>query len=89
MQEHGAAAAGDPRPRIVIDLDNEIIEVIGAFEAVTRMRAADPDRLVVMTVGRILAPGIIDLNGANRKKAARPRMTVGTPPSWEELSIAQ
>jgi len=80
MQEDGAAAAGDPRPCIVIDLDNEVIKVIGAPQAVASMLTAYPDRLVVMTVGRIFTPGIVFANGANREKAPRPWMTIGTPP---------
>jgi hypothetical protein len=80
MQEYGAAAAGDPRPGVVFVLDPEVLKVIVALEAVGRLLTANPDRLVVVTVGRILAPGIIAANGTNREKAARPRMTIGTPP---------
>ena len=36
--------------------------------------------MVVMTVGRIFTPGIVFANRANREKAPRPRMTIGTPP---------
>jgi hypothetical protein len=64
----------------VVDLDDEVIKVIGALEAVARMLTADPDRLVVMTVGWIFTPGIVFTNWANRKKGPWPRMTIGTPP---------
>ena len=65
MQEDRAAAPGDPRPCVVIDLDNEVIEVIGALQTVARMLTVNPDRLVVMAVGWIFTPGIVVTNGAN------------------------
>ena len=39
MQEYRAAAAGDARRVVVIDLDNEIIEMIVAREPITALRA--------------------------------------------------
>ena len=80
MQEYGTPAAGNPRPCVVIDLDNEVIKVIGALEVIARMLTANSDRLVVMTIGWIFTPGIVFANRANRKKGPRPRMTIGTPP---------
>lgn len=80
MQEYGAAATGEPRPCIVVDLDDVVIKMIGALEAVARMLTADSDRLVVMAVGWILAPGIVFANWANREKGPWPRMTIGAPP---------
>ena len=58
MQEHRAAAAGDARPRVVIDFDNEIVEMILAREAVAVLVQGEPQRPIVMTVD-ILAPGVL------------------------------
>ena len=46
MKEHRTAAACDTRPRVVIDLDYEIIEAVIALEAVAILIAAAPDRLI-------------------------------------------
>ena len=34
MNEHGAATAGNPRPGIVIQLDDEVVQTIGAGQPV-------------------------------------------------------
>ena len=34
MHEHGAAAAGDTRPGVVVELDDEVVETIGALQPV-------------------------------------------------------
>src|SRR5438270_10398065 len=47
VQEHRAAAAGDAGPRVVVDLDDEIIEMVGALEPVTPQLASAPDPLVI------------------------------------------
>jgi hypothetical protein len=36
VDEHGAAAAGDPRPGIVVELDDEIVERVGTGKPVRR-----------------------------------------------------
>src|SRR5262245_8919615 len=80
MQEYGAAAAGNAGARVVVDLDNEIVEVVLAPQAVARLAAFEPNRLVVMAVGRVFAPGILAADRAHRQKAFRADMAVGTPP---------
>ena len=44
MDEHRAAAAGDARPGVVVDLDDEIVELVGAPQPVAGLagRAAGP-----------------------------------------------
>ena len=58
VQEHRAAAPGDARARVVIDLDDEVVEMILALQAVAAAVMIEPYRPVVMSVVRILAPGI-------------------------------
>ena len=71
MQEHGAAAAGDARARVVIDLDDEIVEMILARQPVALVVARDADRLVVMPVVGVFAPGVGGRDGARwRDKCA-------------------
>ena len=83
MNEDGAAAPLHPRPAIVIDLHHEIVERIGAPQAVPAVPAVpvgEPDRPVVATVGRILAPGIAAANAAHRQTRLRASRRVGPPP---------
>ena len=80
MQEHGAAAPGDARRGIVVDLDDEVVEMILAPQPVAGLAARETNRLVVMAVGRVFAPGILGTNRANRQEGLGPDMTVGAPP---------
>src|SRR5262245_13576778 len=88
MQEHGAAAPGNARARIVVDLDDEIVEVILAGQAVAGRTARKADRLVVMAVGRIFAPGILGTDRTDRQKAFRADMAVGAPPQAPRMEDA-
>src|ERR1700744_2809906 len=80
MKEHGAAAACDRGQRVVIDLDDVIIEMILAREPVAAGLAAESDRLIVMTAGRVFAPGIVGTYDANRQESLWSGRAVGTPP---------
>src|SRR5262245_58346676 len=80
MQEHGAAASGDARAGVVVDLDDEIVEVILALQAVAGFACGTAHRLVIVAVGRIFAPGVFGLDrpGGNVRLGAD--MAVGPPP---------
>ena len=74
------AAAGNARRAVVIDLDDEIIEVVVPREPVAGLIAVEPDRLVVMTVVRVLAPGVFGPDRAHRQQGLRADMAIGAPP---------
>src|SRR5260370_41605930 len=80
MQKYRAAAAGDARGAVVIDLDNEIIEVVVTLKPVAAASAFGPYWLVVVAACGVFAPGVFRSEGANRQKCPRPRMAVGAPP---------
>jgi hypothetical protein len=80
MQEDGAAAAGDARAAVVVDLDNEIIEPIVARQAVAATTAFQPHGPIVVAAGGVFAPGVFRADGAYRQKRGRPRVAVGAPP---------
>ena len=80
MNEHGAAAPGDAWPRIVIDLDNIIVEAVLALEAVAILIVAAPDWHVVMAFGGILRPRIARLDRAHRQERSRSNVSIGSPP---------
>src|SRR5579863_966330 len=80
VKEHRAAAAGNRGLRVVIDLDDEIVEMIVALEPVAVVIMAECERPVVMAAGGIFTPGIVGTDGANRQKGPRSRTTIGAPP---------
>ena len=80
MQEYGAAAPGNARAGVVVDFDNEIVEVIVALQAVAGLACRTPHRLVVVTVGRIFAPGIVSADRPARQMGPGADMAVGPPP---------
>lgn len=80
MQEYRAAAAGNARRGVVIDLDDEIIEVVVALESVAAVIAIQPYRPVVTAAMGVLAPAVLWLDGANRQEGSRPLVPVGAPP---------
>src|SRR5260370_36933516 len=80
MQEYRAAAPGDARRAVMIDLDDKIVEMIVALEPVSALAAISPHRLIVMAALRIFTPGVVGPDGANRQERTRPRMAVDAPP---------
>src|SRR5450759_6029241 len=80
MDEHRAAAPGHARPRVVVDLHNEVIERVGAREAIGFAAARHFDRPVVMAIGGILAPAVVRLFSLRRQSGGRARVPLGAPP---------
>jgi len=80
MQEDRAAASGDSRGGVVVDLDDEIVQVIVAPEAVPVAAEAYSHRLIIMPVGRVLSPGILGTNRLDGQQGPGPRMAVRAPP---------
>src|SRR5690348_12750884 len=80
MNEDSTAVAGDPRTRVMVDLDEEIIEPVGALEPVAWFIGRPPERPVVAPVFGIFTPGIVRRDRPNRQLRARARQTVSAPP---------
>ena len=80
VNEHRAAAAGNARPGVVVDFDNQIIEMVGAAQPVAGLSGRQPEGPIVAPVGRILAPGIVRPDSPDRQPRDRPRSAVGPPP---------
>jgi hypothetical protein len=88
VDEHGAAAAGDPRSHIVVDFDNQVVQPIGAAQKIAWFigRAAkDP---IVAPVGGVLTPGVGRPDWARRQQCTRPRQAVGPPPQPQGMKTA-
>src|SRR3954449_5840426 len=50
MDEHGAASPGDPRPRVVVDLHDKVIEMIIPPEAVAAVTGSGAKRAIIAAV---------------------------------------
>jgi hypothetical protein len=64
----------------MINLDNEIVDVVGPCEPVAAGVAGKSHRPIVIAAGGIFAPAVVGVDGANRQEGLRPQMTVGAPP---------
>ena len=84
MHEHGAAAAGDARPRVVVELDDVVVEMIGAREPVAFAFLRDMDRLIIVPVVGVLAPAVAETDSPCRQKSARARPAVSAPPQTDK-----
>src|SRR3954451_18234057 len=73
VDENRAAASGDPRPGIVVDLHDIIVEAVVAPKPVAGRLAGKPEGLIIPPVGRVLAPGGLAGDRAHRQPRARPR----------------
>jgi hypothetical protein len=80
VEEYGAAAVRDSRPRVVVELDDDVVEAVVAPQPIAPRLLRQSDRPVVAPVGRILAPGIGSADRPNRQKRARPRTAIRPPP---------
>src|SRR3974390_3517665 len=88
MDKDGAAAASDARERVVINLNDEVVEIIRAREAIGIRAKRQLYRLVVVTVARILAPAVVGANSPRRQESAWTRVPVGAPPQPLEPEVA-
>lgn len=80
MDKDGAAPAGHPRPHVVIDLDNDIVEAIFPPEPITWFNGRPAKRSVVAPVARILAPGVGAADPAHRQRGSRRHQPIRPPP---------
>ena len=86
MDENGAAAAGHARPGIVVDFDDYVVEAVAAAEPVAWFIGRAPEAVVIAPVVRVLAPGIVRADAADRQQCPRPRQAIGAPPQphWQK-----
>ncbi len=80
MQEYSAAAAGNTRPSVMVDFDDEIVEAVGAPQPVAWFIGRPVEGTVVPSIGRVFAPGVVGSDPPDRQQGARPRQAVGSPP---------
>jgi hypothetical protein len=84
MEKNRAAPPGNPRPRIVVDLDQEIVQPIGPPQPVPSRRGRPTKGTVVAAVRSLLAPGKVRRDTPDREQCRRAGMAVGSPPQPDE-----
>jgi hypothetical protein len=88
MDKDGAAAARNPRSRVVIELDNEIIQRILSRKAVGLAVLGDGDPLIVSAVVRLFAPTVISSDASHRQVRSGPDLAIGAPPQSLQTEAA-
>ena len=88
VDEDRAAAAGDARPRIVVNLDDKIIKIIRARQPIGICIRWHLDRSIIMAIGRVFAPTVRRGYPLCRKGCCWSRMPVGPPPKPPEPETA-
>src|SRR5262245_30324133 len=88
MQEYGAAPAGNPRPRVVIDFDDQVVQMVVTPEAVARLIGRATERTIVAAVTGIFAPGHGGIDADCGQPRQRLAAAVGAPPQPPEAETA-
>lgn len=80
VDENRAAAAGHARARVVVELNDQVVQMIASPQAITSLARCQAQGLVVTAVLRVFAPRIEWRDAAGRKLRLRPRRPVRAPP---------
>ena len=80
MHEHGAASACHPGAGVVVDLNDEVVEVVGSPEAVAAGAGGASKPVVIPPVCGILAPGEVGSDATGGQQGARMPVAIGPPP---------
>ena len=88
VDEDSTATTGHPRPSIVVDFNDEIVEAVVAAQAVARFSGRPLVGAVVTPIVRVLAPSVVSGDLANRQACLWPRQTVGAPPQPNRAKAA-
>jgi hypothetical protein len=84
MDEDRTAAARDPWSRIVINLDDHVVERISAPQTIAGLPGLQPDCTIVTSVRWVFAPSVQWADRSDGQKRPRPRQAVGAPPKADE-----
>src|SRR5215204_4056888 len=80
MQKNRAAASGNPWARVVVELDDQIVEMIIPPQSIAGFTGRAAERPVVAAIAGILGPGEIGRDAPDRQQGARPRRAIRPPP---------
>jgi hypothetical protein len=88
MDEYGAAAPGNARPRVVVELDNQIIEPVVAAQPIAWFIGRPAKGPVITAIRRVFAPSVGGPDSPNRQRCPRLRQAVGPPPQAHRMKPA-
>ena len=88
VDEHGAAAAINARPCVVIELKEHVVEPVVAPQPVPWFIGRAHEAAIVAPVSGVFAPGIGTADAARRQQCAWPRQKVGAPPQAYRVKTA-
>lgn len=80
MYKNRATAAGNSRALVMIDLNDEIIEMIGAPQTITWYHRINPERAIIAPVAGVFRPSIVRFDSTQREVRTRWRAAIGAPP---------
>jgi hypothetical protein len=84
MDKNGAAKILYARTRVMIELDDKIVQMVVAPKAIGRTRLREFDRAIVAAVGRVFTPCVVHFDSARRQSRPWMRQAVGAPPKPHE-----
>lgn len=84
VNEHSAAAIRNARPRVVVEFDDQVVEMIVAPEAIRVARRRKFYRAVVILISRVLAPAIVLTDSSKRQFGSRKGQAIRPPPDPQE-----
>src|SRR5262245_58011277 len=88
MDENRAAAPGDPRPDVMVDFNEKVVEGVAAPKPVTWFSGRAGHRAVIIAVAGVLAPGRSPANSAGRQRALRSMQSIRPPPQSQRAKPA-
>ncbi len=80
MDKDRAAKSGNPRAGVVVDLDDDVVEPVGAPKPVAWFIGQPLKGMIVTPVVDVLAPSIGGANATKRKERPRANEPIGSPP---------
>jgi hypothetical protein len=89
MEEYSAAAPSHTGPRIVVDLDDDVVEAVVPAQSVAWFIGRPPEGMVIAAVCRVLAPSIVGPDPPDREQCPREGQAVGPPPKPDWMKPAR
>ena len=80
MEKNCASPPRHPRTRIVVELDDKVVETIGPPQTVARSSGRTPERPIVARVQRVLAPSKVRRYAPHREQCCGAGVAIGPPP---------
>jgi hypothetical protein len=85
MDKYSTPASGNSGPRVVVEFDDDVVEMVHPAQAVAWFIGRAKEGPVVAAVGRILAPGVSRSDPPDRKAGAGPDQPIGAPPHLQRM----